>query len=133
MRPIVLLLLVTACSAASDSPPASDSWLETVVELPSATRAVVDAVAALPECGGIHGGGLIRWRAGMFMCGNVPALGCSYPTAKPPRIEVAYSGSAWDGKDGVSTLAHELCHVCGYTDETDASACVVRASEISRR
>jgi len=133
MRPIALLLLLAACSPSSDSPPASDSWRETVVDLPSATKAVVDAVAALPECGAIQVGGLIHWRATMFLCGGVPALGCSYPSAKPPLIEVAYSGSAWDGKDGVSTLAHELCHVCGYTDETDASACALRALDISRR
>ena len=47
-------------------------------------------------------------------------------------------GNAWRGTngtpqipDGVSALAHALCHICGYTDgpdrEAQADACAMRA------
>jgi hypothetical protein len=127
MRPLALVLVLAACS------PASEGWSEAVVELPYSTMEVVDAVARLPECAGVLDGGVIHWRATSFLCGGVPALGCSFTSEKPPRIEAVYVQSAWDGTDGVSTLAHELCHVCGYTDETDASACAVRAREVRGR
>jgi hypothetical protein len=128
MKPIALLLMLAGCSAPSDG------WVETVADLPSSTMEVVDAVAALPECGGMRaGGGVIHWRAGALFCGGRPTTGCTYASERPPRIEVSITPSAWDGADGISTLAHEVCHVCGYTDEIDASACARRAREITGR
>jgi hypothetical protein len=123
MRPIALLLVLAGCSS-------SDRWSQTVVEVPQYADEVVNAVAALPECGAVRAGGEIRWRATVSCGSELFARGCSYPYREPILIEVVYAPNAWE-TPGVSTLAHELCHVCGYTDgpdaEAQASACAMRA------
>jgi hypothetical protein len=129
-----ILLLLAGCSGPIP-------WSESVVELPRHTDEVVNAVASLPECGGVRHGGVIRWRARVTCNGSAaPVAGCAYPDRKPPLIEVVYQGSAWDGTPAmpeVSTLAHELCHVCGYVDgpdaEAQADACAMRARSASGR
>jgi hypothetical protein len=68
--------------------------------------------------------------------GPAPVAGCSYPFARPPRIEIVYVSSAWDRariNPHVSTLAHELCHVCGHLAEPDADACALRAQAAAGR
>jgi hypothetical protein len=71
---------------------------------------------------------------------TAPVVGCAYPYQKPARVEVVYRGSAWEGTPQnplVSTLAHELCHVCGYVDgpdaEEQADACAMRARNAAGR
>jgi hypothetical protein len=128
MRWLTLLVMLAGCSSST-----SEGWGQAVVEFPTGTGEVVEAVAALPECDRIREGGMIHWRLGLFTCRDRPAEGCSYPFERPPLVEVVLSGSAWSGVDGVSTLAHELCHVCGYLVEAEANACAMRARELSRR
>jgi hypothetical protein len=128
MRSVALLLVLAGCS--SYDPSTSDRWYQTVVGIPQYADEVVSAVAALPECEAVRAGGEIRWRA-TVSCGSEPfARGCTYVGRKPLLIEVVYAPNAWETPD-VSTLAHELCHVCGYTDgpdaEAQANACAMRA------
>ena len=89
---------------------------------------MIAAVAKLPECADLPSKpGKIQWQSEVF-CGSgfQPVKGCTYPTAHPV-VQVIFQ-SAW-GVDSPenSTLAHELCHACGYTDEREASACAERA------
>jgi len=128
-------LLAPACDGGAAS------WQQRIEEVPADADEVLAAVASLPECGALLRGGIIRWRP-VVHCGTVqPVSGCSYPAADPPLVEVVYRPSAWDGpshKPLVSTLAHELCHVCGYTDgpdrgELQADACAMRARDAANR
>jgi len=110
-------LLTTSCLTQDHD------WIQTV-EAPVRMVEVICAVAAMPECGEVRGGGAIRWRAGEFVCGpgDRPGCGCSWPREAPPRVEVAFQEDA-----ATSWLAHELCHVCGYEDQVEAEACAFRA------
>ncbi len=133
--------LVAGCSS-----PAKGPWTERVVEPPGDTAEVVAAVASLPECGAaLQRGGIIEWRAVITDCPQPgtpdfqPPWGCTHLDEDPVRIEVALRYSAWDpppSGSNVSTLAHELCHVCGYVDgpdyQTQADGCALRA-ELQRR
>jgi hypothetical protein len=130
MRSVVVLLLALAGCTSPEPGSPTDNWYQTVIEVPRNANEVVKAVAALPECSAVLAGGEIRWRAALS-CGSQPfARGCTYIGRKPVLIEVVYAPDAWEAPD-MSTLAHELCHVCGYTDgpdaEAQASACAMRA------
>jgi len=121
---VLLLSLLAGCKSASDTWQMDDS------ELIAQANAVIDSVAALPECAGVTQGGLIHWRAEMPLCPPYvgPARGCSHPGWNPRRIDVVIQ-SAWNSSENpnLSTLAHELCHMCGYTDEREAEACAQRS------
>lgn len=119
----LLLVLLAGCS------PTSDAWRQRVEELASQGNAVIDAVAGLPECAGaMRNGGVIHWRAVVYCRGTaVPVLGCSYPYEHPPLVEVAFESAWGNANPARSTLAHELCHICGYTDEEETEACARRA------
>lgn len=128
-------------SGCSPSAPASLRWTQTTAELPAHAAEVVEAVAALPECRSVRAGGVIHWRNSVF-CGTlVPSTACAYPFERPRRIEIVLRADAWAGTlaaPEVSTLAHELCHVCGYIEGPDrgeaaASACALRAARLAGR
>jgi hypothetical protein len=119
----VFLFFIAGCSA---NDVANGRWSVTV-EPPADVQEVIDAVSALPECGSLQGGGVIHWHAVDFLCMSIQVTGCAFPFEDPRRIEVVYRGSAWD-----SSLPHELCHLCGYTDEdnfTEVEACAYRARQ----
>ncbi len=116
-------------------------WEQDVVSPPTDTQQVIAAVGALPECGLLANGGVIHWRS-VFSCGSpLPVAGCAYTGESPPRIEIGYTPSAWDGSQAtpaISTLAHELCHVCGYQlgperGEAAANDCALRAQALAGR
>lgn len=116
-------------------------WQQELDGLPLHADEVVAAVSSLPECSAaLARGGRIVWKP-VVTCGSPAAVsGCSYPDANPPLVEVEYRQSAWDGppsRPEVSTLAHELCHLCGYTDGVDyqrqADACAMRARAVAGR
>jgi len=121
MRRTLVLAMMLSASCLQEG----HEWVQTI-EAPLRTGDVICAVAAMPECGELRGGGTIRWRAGQFACGpgERPATGCAWPREAPPRIDVAYCGDAVE-----SSLAHELCHVCGYENEVETEACAFRARE----
>ncbi len=116
------VLLAAACSSSGPG-----AWTQTV-QLPLDVQEVIDAVSALPECPQIATmDGVIHWVPVEFMCRDTYAAGCSYPDEQPPRIVLVANRSAWD-----TSLAHELCHLCGYMGgpdlgETEAEACAYRA------
>jgi len=102
-------------------------WTQSV-ELPVDVEEVIDAVSDLPECPQVATlSGVIYWVPVDFTCNGIRVTGCSFPDENPPRIEVVANRSAWD-----TSLAHELCHICGYTGgpdrgEAEAEACAYRA------
>jgi hypothetical protein len=123
---LALMLLGAACSRADGT------WEQHLDGLPLHSTDVIAAVGALPECAdAIRSGGIIVWKP-MVTCNGSPepVSGCAHPFSDPPTIEIVYRTSAWDGtaeRPSLSTLAHELCHVCGYTSEVEATACAQRA------
>jgi hypothetical protein len=119
-RTLVLTMMLSASCL-----PEGHEWVQTI-ETPPRTGDVISAVAAMPECGELRGGGTIRWRAGEFTCGpgERPATGCAWPGEARPRVDVAYCGDA-----AASSLAHQLCHLCGYEDDVETEACAFRARE----
>ena len=125
--PLVATLLIAGCAESS-------GWTQVIEEVPLDADEVIAAVSSLPECEAVRRGGRIKWKPVVY-CGSVAAVsGCTYPTMDPPLVEIAYRASAWDGpalRPTVSTLAHELCHVCGYyggpDGEAQADACAMRA------
>ncbi len=115
-------------------------WEQVVASPPTDTQQVIAAVEALPECGAVRSGGVIHWRRDLTCGSPAPVSGCTYPWDDPPRIEIVYTPSAWDaeGTPGISTLAHELCHVCGYVEGPDrgeaaANDCASRAQALAGR
>ncbi len=108
----------------------SDAWQQDVSELVAQGNAVIDSVASLPECATLRQGGLIHWRATVPPCPPYPGpvVGCARPDQNPRRVDVIFE-SAWNAtvNPDKSTLAHELCHLCGYTDEREAEACAQRS------
>lgn len=139
MNRLALLLLLAGCSSGAAP------WSQSMVDLPYHAEEVVKAVAALPECDAVRQGGIIHWRDSTLTCGGVQGVsGCAHPFQNPPLVEVVMRGDAWDGppskvdpKVTISSLAHELCHVCGYTDGPDAEAqadsCAMRARLMAGR
>lgn len=135
MNRLALLLLLAGCSSGAAP------WSQSVVDLPYHADEVVKAVAALPECDAVRQGGVIHWRDSTLTCGGARTVsGCAHPFETPPRVDVVMRGDAWDGppdKPEVSSLAHELCHVCGYVDGPDAEAqadsCAMRARLMAGR
>lgn len=140
VRPCLSLTTLAMVALALPGCSGSGEWHQTVVSIPLDADEVVAAVASLPECReALSRGGVIRWQP-LVRCNGTaaPVWGCSYPTKDPPEVDVTYRQSAWNGppeKPDVSTLAHELCHVCGYTDQVGDSgtyepmtdACALRA------
>ena len=126
--PLLAALLVAGCGKSHD-------WKQTIEELPLDADEVVAAVASLPECEAVRRGGRIVWKPLVHCNGSpVPVSGCTYPTRDPPLVEIVYRTSAWDPPgpgSNIPTLAHELCHVCGYyggpDGEAQADACALRA------
>lgn len=120
----LLLALLSGCHGAPDG------WQQQgMSELVAQGNAVLDAVDALPECAGLRSkGGIIHWQTQVFCGGSpVPVLGCTYPRARPPVVQLVFE-SAWSAANReTSTLAHELCHACGYTDPDETEACQRRA------
>lgn len=125
MRHLALVALLAGCAS-------SDRWSQEVVELPLNASEVIDAVAAMPECEAVRGGGVIHWRAALTCGSPLPVNGCAYPFERPPRVEVVYEPSALGADGRPARLAHELCHVCGYLDEAEADACAFRATAAAR-
>lgn len=128
-------------SGCSPAEPASRRWTQATVDLPAHATEVVEAVASLPECVAVRQGGVIHWRSAVS-CGTlIPSVACAYPFERPRRIEIVMRGDAWQGTPAapeVSTLAHELCHICGYINgpdrgEAKASACAIRAAKRAGR
>jgi hypothetical protein len=106
----------------------SSGW-EQQFEPPRDADLVIETVASFPECEAVREAGVIQWRPGPFQCSKVLlADGCAWPTRFQKVVEVNISkgqnGSAWD-----TSLAHELCHLCGYLNEAEASACALRARD----
>jgi hypothetical protein len=138
MRYLATLLALVCCSCSSH-------WSQKVEGLPLHAEEVVEAVASLPECGVLRKGGEVHWRASIS-CGQqgpvqVPISGCAHPDDDPPYVEVTMRVDAWEGTPDhpeIPTLAHELCHICGYTDgpdkgEKQADACAMRAKKAAGR
>ena len=121
----LVLVLLAGCDGASNA----DAWQQQGwSELVAQSNAVLDAVDALPECAGLRSkGGIIHWQT-QVSCGSpLPVIGCTYPRPRSPVVQVEFE-SAWGiNHPDKSTLAHELCHACGYTDEHEAEACAQRA------
>ena len=116
----LLLALLAGCGSA----PTSAGWQQDMSALVAHGNAVFASVAALPECADLPSkAGIIQWLPAVD-CGG-PALGCSYPTHNPIIVQVIPQ-TAWGVQNpDNSTLAHELCHVCGYPQlgpEVDACA-----------
>ena len=133
-RPILLprfaFVVGLALLSSIDCSKASDLWIDSESSglLHEQTLVVIDAVASLPECSALRQGGSITWTIKWILdCrpGAGPAKGCTW-LGPPPRIELLY-GAAWVIPGEISTLAHELCHACGYTEEFEADACSERA------
>jgi len=119
----VVPLLVGGCR------PASTSWKKDTSEIVAQANAVIESVASLPECSELRAGGLVHWRA-VMPAGSAQDAGSTTFVAGRPRIDLVLE-SAWNplGNPDHSTLAHELCHVCGYADEREAEACAQRSHE----
>ena len=124
-----------ACGGGGGSPK-TGAWSQSI-DLPRHAEEVIQAVAALPECDAVRQGGNIHWTDSSLTCGSVlPVSGCSY-SSNPPSVFVVMRGDAWDGPPNEpSSLAHELCHMCGYTDgpdkEAQADSCAMRARLIAK-
>ena len=98
----------------------SETWSQRY-EPPQDTSEVISAVSSFIECDSVRRGGIISWRPQSFECKGIASDGCA-TLESPPRVDVVYRGSAWG-----TSLAHELCHVCGYLDENEAQGCAYRA------
>ena len=113
--------------------PGGDKWLaawqQDAAELGRQTEAVIAAVASVPPCrAAMERGGRIQWRAQLATCTPCSpyVLGCYEVGSEHARVDLVFE-SAYEPANrdprGLSTLAHELCHVCGYVDEFDAMQC----------
>lgn len=138
VRLVLCLTFLGALACGGSGSSKTAAWSQSI-DLPLHTEEVIQAVAALPECDAVRQGGNIHWTDASLTCGSPQqAAGCSYPS-NPPQVFVVMRGDAWDGppdKPLVSSLAHELCHVCGYTDGPDAEAqansCAMRARMLAK-
>ena len=116
----LFLALLSGCGSTNSSA----GWQQDMSALVAHGNAVLASVAALPECADLPSkSGIIRWLPEVW-CGQ-PAQGCTYPTVNPIIVQVIPQ-TAWGIQNpDNSTLAHELCHVCGYPElgpEVDACA-----------
>jgi hypothetical protein len=104
---LVLLSLLLGCMRSDFHAP--HDWIN-VGAPPDAWEVVL--TVAREKCPAIPSAGYIQWTHHLFVCGSGPAdaAGCAYPTLVP-SIQVTY-------RDNVigTALAHELGHVCGFTD-----------------
>jgi hypothetical protein len=120
----LLLALLGGCGSTTST---STAWPQDLTALVDHGNAVFASVAALPECADLPSKtGTIRWLPSVW-CGTEPAVGCTYPDAHAIQVQVIPQ-TAWGVQNpDQSTLAHELCHACGYRDEREAEACAQRS------
>ena len=138
VRVVLCFAFLGALACGGNGSAKTGAWSQSI-DLSRHAEEVIQAVAALPECDAVRQGGNIHWTDASLTCGSFAQVsGCSYPS-NSPQVFVVMRGDAWDGPPKtplVSSLAHELCHICGYTDGPDAEAqadsCAMRAKLIAK-
>jgi hypothetical protein len=109
----LLLCALLACDATRTA-------TETV-QTPSDEPGAEQVVEAAREICGMSLYGVIRWRDGVFVCGNEQsAMGCNWAVTDGIDITVSRAGTL-PGVDTVfqSALAYELAHSCLHQNDSD--------------